>query len=475
MVAALALFGAAPLLLADLASIRNLIRAGRYAEAIAACDQELKAAPGSAPLYTLKGLALQAAGGDRGPALAALRKALALQPAYPPALQAAAQLEFETRDPRAAQTLEAVLQIDPASEPAHAMLASLLFEKRACAEALPHFEKAPRSPSMQWQYGVCLLVRERWTDAAAQFEALVKLREQHAPTRYNLGLAYWNAKDYRAAVAALAPVADGPSADSDLLRLYAASLEAVGDTPKAFEVMQRAIRGNPRDERLLIDLAILCMDHKNLDLGLELVEIGIQASPTSARLQTLKGVLLIRRGDLDKGQESFRQAQKLSPGDGLGYIGLASAMMQMGLASEAVKVLREQGPKSDMRAALTLARALLLQSPVADADIREAIALLEQIVKKEPGNAAAYGLLGKAQMQSFEDPRKAEAAFAAAIRLDPSDRVSTYQLMLLYRKSGRTSEAAALSRKVQALVNKEAEDEAAGSRFRVLRESETPR
>ncbi len=476
--AALALLGMAPLPAAvDLAAIRGLIRSGRYAEAIAACDQELKTAPGSAPLYTLKGLALQAAGGgDRSPALAAFRKALALQPAYPPALQAAAQLEFETRDPRAAQTLEAVLRLDPASEPAHAMLASLLFEKRDCVAAVPHFEKVQRpSPSMQWQYGVCLLARERWAEAAAQFESLVKLREQHAPTRYNLGLAYWNAKDYRAAVAALAPVADGPSADSDMLRLYAASLESVGDTPKAFDVMQRAIRSNPRDERLLIDLAILCMDHKNLDLGLELVEIGIQASPASARLQTLKGVLLVRRGDLEKGQESFRLAQKLSPQEGLGYIGLASAMMQMGLASEAVKLLREQAPKSDMRAALTLARALLLQSPVTDPDVREAIALLEQIVKQEPGNAVAYGLLGKAQMQSGGDPRKAETALASAIRLDPADRVSTYQLMLLYRKSGRTSEAAALARKVQALVSKEAEDEAAGSRFHVLRESETPR
>jgi tetratricopeptide (TPR) repeat protein len=259
-----------------------------------------------------------------------------------------------------------------------------------------------------------------------------------------------------------------------MLRLYAASLESAGDTPKAFDVMQRAIRANPRDERLLIDLAILCMDHKNLDLGLELVEIGIQASPASARLQTLKGVLLVRHGDLEKGQEAFRDAQKLSPQDGLGSIGLASAMMQMGLASEAARLLREQAPKSDLRAGLTLARALLLQSPVKDADIREAIALLEQIVKKEPGNATAYGLLGKAQMQPGGDPRKAEAAFAAAIRLDPADRASTYQLMLLYRKSGRTREAMELSRKVQALVNREAEDEAAGSRFRVLRESETP-
>jgi len=59
--AALAIFVATPLL-ADLASIRGLIRSGQFSEAIGECDRELKASPRSFSLYTMKGLALQSAG-----------------------------------------------------------------------------------------------------------------------------------------------------------------------------------------------------------------------------------------------------------------------------------------------------------------------------------------------------------------------------------------------------------------------------
>jgi predicted Zn-dependent protease len=88
---------------------------------------------------------------------------------------------------------------------------------------------------------------------------------------------------------------------------------------------------------------------------------GIQANPASAKLLTLLGVLLVRSGDVAKGQKAFQEAQQLSPESGLGRIGLASTLMQMGLAADAAQVLSEQlavgGP--DAKTELTLARALL--------------------------------------------------------------------------------------------------------------------
>src|SRR6185295_908137 len=188
--------------------------------------------------------------------------------------------EFEDRDSNAKNTLESVLRVSPSSETAHAMLAVLLFESRSCEAALPYFEKATgagQSPSVKWQYGVCLLERQRWPDAAKQFVSLLQLRE-HAPTRYNLALAYWNARDYQSAVSTLQPL-DGPDADDDVRRLLASALEAAGDTPKAYAVLQRAIEQNPQDERFLVDFAVMCMDHKAPDLSLEAVRAGIRHAP----------------------------------------------------------------------------------------------------------------------------------------------------------------------------------------------------
>lgn len=468
-VAIITLFATGPIL-ADVAAIRGLIRSGQFAEAVAQCDLELKAQPNSFALHTMKGLALQAAA-DRVRALSAFRQALAISPNYEPALQAAAQIEFDTRDPGAIKTLESVLRVNPSSETAHVMLAELLFEKRSCELSLEHFEKAPGSlqlPSVKWQIGVCLLTLEQWISAASHFESLLTLRE-HGPTRYNLGLAHWSAKDYRAAVAALAP-ADVSGANPDTMRLYANSLEGAGDTPKAFDVLQRAIRQNPNDESLLIDLAVMCMDHKALDLGLEVVDAGIQRLPASAKLQTLLGSLLVRRGDVEKARQAFQRAQQLSPESGLGNIGLASTLMEMGLAAEAAKVLREQlAIGRDSRSELTLARALLLKGPTRE-ESNEASALLGRILKQEPGNAAAHGLLGKVYVL-LGDKANAAKSFANAIRLDPQDRTSTYQLMTLHRKAGRSKEADDLAQRVRTLLDKERAKEDAGNRFRVIRET----
>lgn len=465
---ALAVLAAAPLL-ADVVSIRELIRSGRFAEAIAQCDRELKVSPSNPALHTVKGLALLGAG-ERSSSLAAFRRALSVNGAYEPALKAAAQIEFESRDPAARATLETLLKVSPGSETAHAMLGVLLFEKRECALALNHIEKAPsmlEAPAVRWPYGVCLMELGRWPAAASQFAALLQLRE-HPPTRYNLALAYFNAKDFQAAVRALAPYQSG-AIDADVARLYSSALESAGDTPNAFAVLQRAIGQHPGDERLLIDLAVLCMDHQAFDLGIEVTQAGIGRSPSSARLHTLRGVLLARRGDTEPSRQAFERAQELSPQSGLGAIGLASILMQMGLAGDAVQLLRRQMAEGeqDSKTQLTLAKALLLKSPTTD-ETREAVRLLEKVVASEPVNAAAHGLLGKSLAQLGET-RRAAVELAAAIRLDPLDRVSTYQLMLIYRRTGKTAEAAQLARRVQSLLDKERDRENTGSRFQVVR------
>ncbi|MFN7922125.1 MAG: tetratricopeptide repeat protein [Bryobacteraceae bacterium] len=431
----------------------------------------MSVAPRSVPLLTLKGLALQSSG-DKRAALASLRQALGIQPAYPAALQAAAQIEFELRDANAGRTLESVVRLDPASEPAHSMLGVLAFEKRACPDAIAHFEKAPgaiEAPAVKWPYAVCLLEAGRYADAAKHFSALLFLRE-HAPTRFNLGLSYWLSKDYRQAVAALGPL-DGPGASTDAMRLLASAHEQAGDVAQALAVLQKAIRSHPGDERLLIDLAVLCMDNKAVDLGVEVMQAGIAAKPRSAQLHTLLGVLEVRHGDMDAARKAFQRAEDLAPKSGLGRVGLASMMMQMGLASDAVRVLREQlaAGGSDPRVELTLARALLLKTPSPE-EAREAAGLLRRIVAREPGNALAHGLLGKAYVQ-MGDAAKAEAELAAAIRLDPADRTSAYQLMTIYRRSGREKEAAALAQRVRVLVDQEAAEEQAKNRFQLIREN----
>lgn len=453
---AAALCWAAPLL-ADVAAIRELIRSGRFQEAAAACDRELKTAPASAPLWTLKGFALRGTG-DNASSLAAFRMALKSAPGYAPALQAAAQIEFDARDPRARATLESILRADAANATAHAMLGELDFEARDWERARVHLSKGPEAPANQWRLGVCAFELGRWREAAARFEALLRLRE-HAPTRFNVALSLFRANDAAAALTALAPLND-----PDSISLRAACHRALKDIPEALDTLQAGVREHPRDERLLLDLAILCLDQNSVELGTRVIEAGLERNPGSARLLTTLGVFQVRGGDPAKARETFARASRLAPESGMGEVGTASILMQLGLAREAAAVLRNSGSNEPM-AALTLARALLQDAPSAS-EKAEAKRILTGLVSRDPSNAAARSLLGKT-LATEEQSAAALPHLEAALRSDPSDRTAAYQLMLVYRKLGRAADANRMHGVVRELMVQEKAAESEAGRYRL--------
>lgn len=447
---------------ADTAAIRELIRAGRFAEATAACDRQLRAAPANPALLTLKGLALRGAG-EAAASLAAFRAA---GPRYLPALQAAAQMEYESSDPRARQTLEAIVKLDPANGTAHAMLADLAFTAGDCASALVHLPKSPASPLGRWRTGVCLFQAERWREAAAEFSALLRLRE-HGPTRFNLALSLWRAGDAAATIAALAPLA---SPDADALSLHAAALRARGDVPGALTLLQRGVAEYPRDERLLVELAALCLDQNAVELGIRVLEAGVAAMPESARLLTALGVLHVRAGKAELAQAQFEQAARYAPESGLGQVGVAMLMLQMGMAGEAVAHLRALPAEAPL-VRLTLARALSQMNPPANA---EAVKTLRELLARDAKQAAAHGLLGKLFAQGGQTAA-AMQALEQALTLDPQDRASAHQLLLLYRRAGRAADAARVARLVRESLARDKSEEAAAERYRLSEQGDVVR
>jgi tetratricopeptide (TPR) repeat protein len=434
---------------AGVAAIRDLLKAGKFAEANQACDQELKAQPSNAALWTLKGFSLQGIG-DSGASLKAFRSALKVSPSYAPALQAAAQLEFEARDARAQATLAAILKLEPTNLVAHSMLGELAFESRDCVTALAHLSKVEQKPAVRWQQGVCHFALERWMDAATNFEALLKLRE-HAPTRFNLALSYWRAGSAAQAVEALQGLDD-----ADSLSLRGSALKALKQVPKALEVLQAAVRQYPNDERLFQELALMCLDQNAIELGVSILEAGVRNNPSSVRLLTALGVFRVRLGETEKAEVLFAEARRLAPKSGLGEVATASTLMQLGLAGEAVRVLRKL-PANEPMVALTLARALLFDSP-SNADKAEARNLLAAVIAREPSNVAARSLLGKTLAQDGAT-QQALLQLEAALKLDPSHRATVYQLMTIYKKQGRQADASRMGAKLRELLAKEKAEE----------------
>ena len=455
---------------ASFEEIRDLIRQGDFAAALAACDRNLKAQPKDHRVLTLRGIALQGLG-RTSESLASFRKALAVEPSFLPALQGAAQIEYQTGDPAARSTLEKLVALRPALAPAQAMLGVLAFERKDCAVAVEHFEKALPAldnPAARWQYATCLYETGRLADAEREFAWLLKQGDGEA-VRYSLGLVQLQAGKPAEAAATLAPILESSRPNADSLSLLASAYQALRQIAQAVEVLQKAIVIHPREERLYIDLAALCLDHNALELGIEVASAGLQNIPDSSRLATLLGVLQVRTGRMSEAAQSFRRAEALAPEAAHGRVGLAVMMMEMNAPEEAIRLLREilAHKEPDSRVESTLARALLQRGADVQ-ELEEAIALIERSLQRDPNNAANHALLGKLYLKQ-ENFKAAEASLARAVELDPTDRTAAYQLMTIYRRTGKVREAASLQEKVRDLLAAEQEREAEAGRFKLLR------
>lgn len=453
--------------------IVQAIRARRFSAALELCDREIKAQPGNPQLRVLKGFALQNMGRTKE-ALAAYAEATRLSPRYLPALEAAAQLEYQTGAPSCRKTLETILTIKPDSPTAHGMLGVLAYEKKRCADAVGHFEKAGsqlegNAPAL-WQFGNCLFELQRPADSAATFQKLLSLKD-HDLVRYNLGLSLLEARKPHEAVAVLAPLATREKPDSDLLSLLAAAQEADKQTPQALDLLRRAAALYPREERHYIDFASICMEHSSLDLGVEVLEVGTKNIPKSSRLHATLGALLVRAGNMEKAQREFETAQMLDPKAAYGNIGLSLALLQADQIEESIRLLRVQlSHNADNPMTLFMLAQALLRAGAEPGkpEFTEAQKLLQRTIKIEPNNARAHGLLGK-NYALADDVKNGVRELETAMRLDPSDRTSAYQLAMIYGRTGQEELASKWQQRVRDLIAAESAAEKEQNRFRIMR------
>jgi tetratricopeptide (TPR) repeat protein len=449
--------------------VRELIQRGDFGAAVQACEKGLQKQPRDYQLWTLKGIALQGVAQNRE-SLTAFRRALTINPQFLPALQGAAQLEYQLRDPNCRKTLEALLLLRP--EPnIYAMLGVLAFEKKDCTTALTHYSAAGRAasdPIIRWHSATCYFQLQQWEPAVAQFQALLAVKEDDR-IRYNLGLAQVNGKQFVEAVATLQPLAQKAAPEADAVSLLATAHEGAKQLTEAFDLLRRAINLYPREERLYADLANLCLEHSAIDLGIEMLEVGMKNNPASARIQTMLGVLLARADRMPQAEAAFRRAAQLAPDTSFGRVGLAVAMLQIGAADEAIKQLRDQLHRTpnDAQVSLMLVQALL-QKDTSPTELKEAHKILRNLLVRHADNARGHSLLGKIYLRQ-NDSVNAARALETAIKLDPSDRNSTYQLMTVYRKLGRVKEATALQGRVQKLLDEEREADVEAARYRLVR------
>ena len=185
-------FAASQTTAARIEPITSALRQRQFDQALQLLHSDLEQEPKNPQLWALRGIALSGKG-NKKEALGAFRHALRISPSYLPALEGAAQIEYENGGNGAAPLLGQILKLHPGDPTSHAMLAVLDYRRGDCAAAVPHFEQGgsvvDSQPGAIQAYGDCLMKLKDTEKAIAIFVRALAQSNTDVDARYRLASA----------------------------------------------------------------------------------------------------------------------------------------------------------------------------------------------------------------------------------------------------------------------------------------------
>jgi tetratricopeptide (TPR) repeat protein len=453
-------------------AIISALRDQQFDQALHLLDAALKSAPANPQFWTMQGVARQGQG-NQTEALASFRRAIKLSPNYMPALEKVAQIEYDAGDPAGVPILEHILSLRPDDLTSHAMLAVLQYQKGDCAGAASHFEKATSlfdsKPAALHAYGSCLVKLKRFETAAEVFQRSLALNAGDARERQVLASVQMMAHQPQPALATLEPLL-GPAADASSLELASAAYEDLHDTGKAVETLQRAILLDPHNVTLYVDFAALSATHQSVQVGIDVVNDGINLEPKAAQLYFARGVLYVQLADYDKAQADFEKAYELDGNQSLSVAALSlTAVQQNDIPGALAGVRAKLAHRPDDPILLYLEADLLAQqgAEAGSADFAAALRAAKKAVALRPNLGAAHGVLARLYLESGN---YAQAAIHGrkALEIDPRDQGSLYRLVQTLKKSGKNEEIPELLKRIASLRQQAAQNQRELNRYKLV-------
>jgi tetratricopeptide (TPR) repeat protein len=439
------------------------LASGRYTEAKELLDSALKKSPRDARLWTLNGLALVRLG-KQDDALASYERALQISPDYLPALESAAEIEYESGDAGAAELLRRILRIRPGDRTSHSMLAAIAFKQGECETAAKEFaqsEESASEASESERLGACLVRRKRAADAVPVFRRISELQPEDAHALYNLAVVQFLAGRYNEAITTLRPILTKPTPDADALELAGEAYEATSDAPHAMKALLQAINSNPDMSRYYVEFANLCLAHGASQSGITVLNSGLRRLPNSAPLYLARGLLFSELALYDRGKADFDTAEVLDPNVEFGSAIRGLAELQQNNLGDAERIVRERLRAHEKDAFLYYLLAEILIKKGASpgsTEFDEALNSAKKAVDLEPSLALANDVLARLYLEQGKTKEAIEQS-RQALRSNPKDTTALYRLILALRKANKTEEVPALMKQLVALRGQAQKDE----------------
>lgn len=448
-----------------------LIQQGRFPAAVGVLERLTAESPRNLKALNLLGIALSASG-DLESANRRLRQALEMDPGFLPAIKNLSLNEFRLGHMDQAQAgLETVVERSPNDEVSHLYLAEISYGAKRYAEAVAHYEKAgvqvypvvlhyaeclietgrkkelsavlgaipEEDAEKQFQAGILLGKAGAYLEAAPYFGRARKHATDPYKAAYDQTLMLIRGGDYPAAIQLSNELFTAGLRRAELYNLVSEAFLKTGRIEKAYSALRAAIELEPEAEDNYGDLAGICLDQANYELGMQVVDEGLRHLPDSYRLHLQRGQILAQKGFTQESERDLAIASRLAPSESAPYVALAFAWIQRGEAVKAVEMLRARVKENPGDFVLSYMLGLALNRSGAETDA-DAKAAFEASVRVNPRFSRARAELGKILLRSG-DVRGAIEQLVTAVKLDPEDATAAYQLGQAYRRAGDPAHA----------------------------------
>lgn len=447
-------------LVAKSARVRELMEAGRFAEAVPLSAELVKALPSNTGLKLNLALALHMSGKSRE-SIPYFEQVLKAQPDSFPAALSLGSAHLEQNEPnRAIPPLTAAVRLDPKHVPARGMLAAALFAVGRPRDAAKHYLRlaalAPEDPKAWRGLGRCYeeMAEQAYKElskageASAEWLSLVAdsrlTRGQHRSAFFFYKEALARDPNFRPAHEGLVSVyraADHPD--------WAAAAEAKQKSLPAVNCVRDKAACEFRAGRFA-NAASSVSPYWRARAYNELAREAfakLGGLPPSVELHSIKAEIASGQGRHMQAAEEWRNALKLAPHDVPIQQALAAELHDAGDYAGALEALSQLNPKfSPEIAFLTGDSYLLSEKP------EQAIPHLETALEMDPKLRPARASLGRAYMR-IGNTAKALPHLEASLALD-DDGSLHYQLARALQSSGDSDRAKTMMAEYQRLRSK---------------------
>jgi tetratricopeptide (TPR) repeat protein len=260
---------------------------------------------------------------------------------------------------------------------------------------------------------------------------------------FNLALCYVATRQSQRAIPLLTELRASGHDNGEVNNLLAQAYVGDSQDLKALAAIRRAAALSPANEKLYMFVADACMAKQNYVLGLQIVDLGLNHVPNSARLHFERAMFLASLDQFDNAKNDFELARSLAPDSDIAFIAASQEAMFEGNIAEAVRAARDgisKGHENFML--LTLLGEALLRSGITPGqpEFEEAREALERAVSQRADYASSQLTMGKLYLTEGR-LNDAIIHLEAARQLNPGNTAIYSNLATTYRKQGKASQA----------------------------------